>query len=477
MSRDWFQVDKEGLAQIQGRRDKSFALLELIANTWDELGVTTVDVTLYSVEGARGLAILRVEDDAPDGFANLTDAYTLFAASKKKGEAEVRGRFNLGEKLVLSLCTDAEIISTRGSVLFDENGRHAGRRKRERGSSFEATIRLTRAEVAKCEIAVHTLIPPPTITTTYNGVALEPRNFIHSFAAKLPTEIADDEDYLRPTERTTNVYVYEPLDGETPSIYELGIPVVDTGDRWHIDIAQKVPLNTERDNVRPAYLRRVRTLVLNEMNSRLEEEDARQTWVRDALSDKDVTDEAVERTLTLLYGDKRVAYDPSDRDSNLIAVSKGYQVISGGAFNKAQWENVRRAGAAQAAGQVTPSPKVIMSLDGKPPIPRDEWTPQMIKLAEYARELSQALLGFPPHVQFWDIPKADWCASWGKRGRLGFNIGTLGQAWIARLDQQEVDALLLHEFAHEAIPAHLAAGFGDEVARLGAKLRNVRVRL
>ena len=38
---------------------------------------------------------------------------------------------------------------------------------------------------------------------------------------------------------------------------EMGIPVVpvDENLRWHVDIGQKVPLNIERDNLTPSYLR------------------------------------------------------------------------------------------------------------------------------------------------------------------------------------------------------------------------------
>ena len=59
-----------------------------------------------------------------------------------------------------------------------------------------------------------------------------------------------------------------------PSLYEMGLPIVETGDKWHVSVGQKVPLNRDRNNVRPAFLRAVRTLVLNEMHERLTEEDA-----------------------------------------------------------------------------------------------------------------------------------------------------------------------------------------------------------
>jgi hypothetical protein len=59
-----------------------------------------------------------------------------------------------------------------------------------------------------------------------------------------------------------------------PSLYEMGLPIVETGDQWHVSVAQKVPLNRDRNNVKPAYLRAIRTLVLNAMHDRLTEDDA-----------------------------------------------------------------------------------------------------------------------------------------------------------------------------------------------------------
>ena len=32
--KDWFTVDKEGLAKVLGRRDKAFAVMELVQNAW-----------------------------------------------------------------------------------------------------------------------------------------------------------------------------------------------------------------------------------------------------------------------------------------------------------------------------------------------------------------------------------------------------------------------------------------------------------
>src|ERR1039458_2432774 len=103
----WFEVDKAGLAKLMAGRFKAFVLYELLQNAWDQ-NVTRVDVTVTAAQGVRA-ALITVTDDDPDGFADLRDAYTLFAESRKKGNAAQRGRFNLGEKLVLALAKSAWI--------------------------------------------------------------------------------------------------------------------------------------------------------------------------------------------------------------------------------------------------------------------------------------------------------------------------------------------------------------------------------
>ena len=136
----WFHVDKAGLAQLLERRGKQFAVFELVQNASDQ-NVTRVEITLTKQTGGRD-ALLRVEDDDPEGFSNLTHSFTLFADSDKKSNVRQRGRFNLGEKLVIAMCAKAEITTTTGGVMFDQRGRHTRRRKRDRGSVFEGQLKL-----------------------------------------------------------------------------------------------------------------------------------------------------------------------------------------------------------------------------------------------------------------------------------------------------------------------------------------------
>src|ERR1044071_733270 len=107
----FFDVDTDGLAKILTRRGGVFfAILELIQNAWDQ-NVKRVLVELEPIPNRRA-CWLRVEDDDAKGFSDLTHAFTLCAESDKKSNPMKRGRFNLGEKLVIAVCEECQISST-----------------------------------------------------------------------------------------------------------------------------------------------------------------------------------------------------------------------------------------------------------------------------------------------------------------------------------------------------------------------------
>lgn len=466
---DWFTVDKSGLAKLLEKKGKSFAIFELIQNAWDT-NATKVSIKLEPVP-SRPYATILVEDNDPEGFKNLSHAFTLFAESDKKSDPSKRGRFNLGEKLVLALCEKAEIITTKGSVYFTSEGRTEGRKKLNAGSLFYGMMRMTREEYAEVEAAVRTLLPPDNIQTVFNGQPLPPKKALKTFEVTLPTEISDAEGYLKKTARKTLVSVYEAEAGETAMIYEMGIPIVQTGDKWHISVHQKVPLNVDRDNVTPAYLREVRTLVLNAMFENVLGQDATAPWVREAVANESVDPKAVEAVITQRFGAKRVIYDPTDPEGTKIAVSQGYTVIPGGALSAGEWKSVKASGAALPAGQVTPSPKPF-SEEGKElkTIPKSEWTYGMKNIVEFAEVLGERVLRKPIEVTLGNDPHWPFAATYGKQ-HLIFNVGRLGCQWFDRsCSDPEVLALLAHEFAHEYGVDHLSKDFHDGICRVAAAM-------
>lgn len=482
-----FEVDKQGLAKLLERKGKQFAVAELIQNSWDE-NVTTVTVTLAEEEPAEAggsIYRLEVEDDSPEGFADIAHAYTLFADSKKKNDPEKRGRFNLGEKLVIAMCDTAVIETTKGLVRFTPEGREMeDDRATAQGSIFRGFVRLSDEEAKAVERLVHQLIPPKGVTTTFNGTELAHREPLRTIEVSLRTERADEEGFLRPTTRKTTVAIYEPLEGEGGQLYELGIPVVEVGDTFHVDIGQKVPLNTDRDNVPPGFLRDVRAAVLNATHELLTQETASERWVDNAMEDEEVTHDAVESVVTARYGEKVVGQDPSDREAEKIAVSQGYTVIPAGAFSKGAWASVKAAEAVKPAGQVTPSPNPHEGEDKLTLMKPEHWPTSVRIVATYAKELAREVLNAEIEVRVAQ-PKSAWpfLATYGPRsrgteGQLTLNYTALGfqffeQAVDGAVVSDRAHRLLIHEFAHHTASEHLTEAFYDACCDVGAKVARV----
>ncbi len=469
----WFEVDKVGLSKLLERRGKEFILYELLQNAWDERS-TEVRVILRKLP-KRGYASIAVQDDSPEGFFDLSHAFTLFAESNKKSDVSKRGRFNLGEKLVLALCEEASIKTTTGTVIFDASGRRQTKEKTDKGTLFGGTLKMSASEVEACNEAITRVIPPPGIATYFNGKLLSgPIQIGESISASLATEASDDEGRLRSVTRITKVEIYEPKDGDVGTLYEMGIPVVETGDRWHVNVMQKIPLTLDRDNVHPAYLSKVRYLVAEHMVNYLTTADANSPWVKDAATKhgSSMSVGLVEQIAQQRFGNKRVAYDPSDPEANSLAVSKGYTVVHGGAMSGPEWEAMRRTGAILPAGQVTPSPKPFIDEDGKPVelklLPKDKWTLAIQSFVEYAIRLGEELMGKKVTVVVANDPKWHFQGCYGGR-QLTVNVGSVGYAWFEG-PVSKINEFLIHEFGHEYSGDHLSHGYHDALCRLGGQL-------
>lgn len=466
----WFDVDKAGLRQLLGRRGKAAVVLELLQNAWDQ-NVTAVTVTLEKAKGSRSVEI-RVQDDDPEGFRDLAHAFTLFAPSEKKGQPEKRGRFNLGEKLVLALCDRAEIRTTKGTLTFDRTGRRQSRARTHRGTIFTALMAMTAAELEETIATLRTAINPAGVVTRINGEALVRPTPIARLEARLPTEISDAEGYLRPTVRKTWIEVFAPPEGEKATLFELGVPVVATGDKWHVNIGQKVPLSLERDNVKPSYLRRLRTALVNELAEHMGGEDWVSGWAREALEDERITDQAAAAVIKGRFGEKALAYDASDPEANKRAVAQGYQVVHGAQLSKAEWAAARRAGLLKPAGQVTPSPKVFSEDPQAKPlktIDRSDWSECETRRIEQIESMSRRLIGEEVHVRLASDPHWPFSACYG-HAVMTLNRGRLGKKWFEGPLNEGMLALVLHELAHHYEGDHLSSKYHDAICAMGARL-------
>lgn len=471
-----FEVSAEGLAQILERKDKSFIITELVQNSWDEDG-TRVDLELRPDPDVPDLVHLAVEDDDPEGFTNIAHAYTLFAASEKKGDATKRGRFNLGEKLVIAACLAdpagrAEISTTTGRIVFTQEGRFEYPAERTSGSRFSGTLKMTPEDLAVVVRVVSTLIPPRDKITTFNGQVLETREPVKSFESPVWTEIAGEGGKMRRTIRKTTVELYRPLAGEEATVYEMGVPVVEADCAWHVNVGQKVPLSIERDNVTPAWLRDLRRIVLNHAHDLLTHDDGDASWILDGLSDEDIAPEALETAIRLRFG-RAVAYDPSDPEANRLANSEGYSTITSSALPREVWRNVKAAGVLLPAGKVTPSVKPYepgQERDRKER-PVEEWTSGMQNVAGFARALADGMLGVVLDVAVVDDPQVmNFEVNYRRdedsaAGLLELNLRRLGHKWFEGDPAKRLDQLL-YGFAHHLETDRLSARFHQSVASL-----------
>lgn len=478
-----FEVDKEGLAKIVARRGVEFAVLELIQNALDE-DTSEILISLDRLPGSP-YARLTVQDNNPNGFADLSHAYTLFAESAKKSDATKRGRFNLGEKLVIAICRKASIKTTTGSILFEGDKRTHSKVKTSAGSVFTGELRMTADDRQRTKEAVESIIVPHGVNVFFNGDMVETWSPRHEIKVSLPTEIADDEGYLRPTTRATTIKLYDRCGLETATLYEMGIPVVELeGDAFHIEICQKVPLNTDRDNVTPAYLRKVRSAVLNHIASTLDADSASQPWVTETMGSPEVDSEAVAGVIKARYGAKVVMADPSDYEGTQIAASRGYAVIQPGSFGKDAHRAIKAAGVALPAGKVTPSPKPfseggrqLKMLDPK------KYQAAHTERIAFMKRIAYKLLGHTIEINI--ANDIGWpfggCYSAGVHARLGggemtINQGRMGRKWfdLEHYDTRVLD-IFIHELAHDYAGSHLDEKFHKSCTSLGAEMARLAI--
>jgi hypothetical protein len=474
---DWFAAHKDGLRQIAERlvERRGFGIIcgELYQNVRDT-NATECNITLEMVPG-RPQARLSCEDNDPTGFVDLSHAWTMYAPSAKKADPTKAGRFNVGEKHVLSFCRQANVHTTSGMVAFDDEGRHVfPRRKRNCGTLFDAIIDCTRERYDEFDKYVRQIIVRPGLTLQFNGevVGLK-RKPIRTFEIALRTEIGDN---LRQSVRKTEVEVYEVLKGETPTLYELGIPVVETGDKFHVNVLQKVPLNQDRDNVTPTYLKSVRVAVLNAMFDYITPEDTTATWVNEAADDPNCKKDAVEVFMKQKYGDKRVALDPTNPDANAAALTSGYTLIPSRGLTPGQRYNAYVHELLNTSSEEFPREgKGAYSSEGEPVpvVPESEYSEGMQAIVKYTHWIAKHVLHksiFVRIVECTSFVGKPWGACYGN-SQFDYNLSRLGKKWFAHGVTKAVDKLLIHELAHEYASCHALDAFHEGCCDIGAEMK------
>ena len=382
-----------------------------------------------------------------------------------------RGRFSAGDKYVLALMRQATVTSTTGQIIFQQNGqRKTADKCTEVGSEFKGVLTMSDEDYNDIMLKIFSIIPPANIATFVNGKQVAVRKPVHTFQVTLPTEVADDAGILRSRKREATVNLYAVQAGEKPTLYEMGIPVVeiDNNIRWHVDIGQKVPLNIERDNVTPSYMRDVFAAVLAEKVNELSEEEASAAWVTTAMESPKASKETLQGVVDKRFGAGAVRRDYTDKGSNREAQSQDRKVVERAAFPKAVWENMNNKDILPKAGKVCPTD--FTELIPIETFPAEQWTSEMKAYADLLTKMAPLLINHTVTVEYIKDDRAEFrgCTRW----RKGAFLMEINLQYHNVADWQGNLYLMLHEFAHHKVQSndHLWKVFYYTVNVLGAKL-------
>jgi len=478
-SNSWIEIDKVGLQRTLERKGKAWMVFELVQNAFDT-DATRVDVTLTK-PNKNGKSTLTCTDNAPDGYRDLSEAHTLFGTSQKKADPTLRGRFNAGEKFVIVMCDSAKVTSTTGQVAFLANGKRkeTDEIKTESGTVFEGVLEMSEEEWLEVGRQVQLLFPP--ILTTYNGVEVPQRQPLKVFEEMLPTEVANDRGVLTPRKRRAEVRIYQPLEGQTPMIYERGIPVVEIENKYHVSVEQKIPLNTERDNVTPGYLKAINTVVLNAMHDDIKGDEASAAWVMMAVGNTDkIKPEAAAAVFKQAFGEKPALKDKNDPGSIKEATSRGWNVIPPSALTPEVRATIKKLDLIKRTSDICPTETPTKEPDST--LTPDQYDTDQTKYVRLIKTVSPLLIGHDVDVKivndedslFRGCFLVDVAAN--TKGRNNFKQGSyLFEINLAFHDTSNWDSnyrLLVHELAHHQVQSndHLCSEFYETVTAIGAKI-------
>lgn len=430
----WFEVSKEGLRELQAGKPKHFIARELIQNAWDE----QIKVCSFNAQWDRGQAMIEVTDDNPTGFRDLSDAFTLFKTTSKRSDPNKRGRFNIGEKQVLSLCERAIVSTTKGTVIFDKKGRRMSRATQDKGSKITVSVRMSKTDFDEMLAVVRKYLVPQKICFLVNGETVSYQKPYKVLTTTLMTENEVNGVFSR-TQRKTNVHVHQA--NSKSMLYEMGLPISEIDCQFDVDVQQKVPLSIDRDTVPTSYLKALFAEVLNATYRDVESENSSEVWVRQAMGDKRITSEAVKEIVNKRYGEKVVVANPFDPISIDDALSNGFNVVHGQEMSKEEWENIRKAEAIPSS----------TDLFGKGIGTSTSYVPTetMEKVAVLAKKIAKRLLGIDIDVEFYTSPDIIQNASFGNN-RLSFNVTKLGKRFFEVPVSEKTLDLICHELGHYA---------------------------
>ena len=448
---EWFKVDRDGLRELHGEFPPERLVLELIQNAWDEDSkLCEVTITSTGWHG-RTATIVTVTDDSPEGFRNLADAYTLFRTTIKRSDPTKRGRFNLGEKIVLARAIEAEITSTKGGVLFDKTGRHSIRVKRASGTRVAVVYaRWTNGDLDNALDFLKRLIPPAAVKFTVNGELISTPTPAIIHPTTLATELLKtNEEGLTTMTRTSRATKLElfPVSDRKAMLFEMGIPVCEIEGTHDVNVLQKVPLTQDRTAVSPAYLQDIYAETVKALGETIDVARFGTEIVQLALADDRIDAQTARTVFTKTYGADSVLQS-KDPDADQEAARSGMTIVSPYTFGADVNSKLRDGGVPTTLG--------LFGRDG-PSTPAniispDKYTPEQAKFVGYVQMLADALY----ESRHFAIQLGRWASScrWAAFNSGGSNVVFHTGRVNVNNPVSRGTSIIIHELAHCAGNGH-----------------------
>ena len=467
---DRFAISAEGMGELN--KDRFGRLVyELIQNVFDEDSATSCAVSVYHyVEtGAR----IVVKDDG-QGFAEPRDAWQVNGPNPKRGMPEKRGMFNMGSQQAISAATEAKVTTVGYTIDFPASGGRVVRRNRRKsGTEVVLVMPWTFLETEEMRQKLRLVRPPRHCRLLLNGREVSHAEPIRVHEATLETVIQEGPGQpMRRTRRKTKIEVSRPAATDGKGwIFDQGMPVQVIDSRFDVNVMQKIPQNPNRDTVSESYLQDIYAELLNAVHPDMERDEFSETWVRTAVEDDRISDDAARATVKNRLGDKAVLWS-SSRNANLEAIDKGYHIVHPRTMSREERQHLQERGGLESASARFGS---NLGGDGNPHFKVVDVSNDADKLAfeQWVKELGR-IIGMLVNVQFIHNTRsfhlAD-CTLSSAHPTMRFNLARLDDEFFTARDREQL-ALVIHELGHAVSLGDMAHGYswGDACADVGAMI-------
>ena len=468
-----FEVDTEGFKNQMSEMKPFRLVYDMIANCFDESSVSNIICKI--TQNSASTYKVWINDDG-EGFLNYKDIFTMYRHSYKRSLPDKRGRFNLGEKQFFAVAIDGTVKTKNWFVKFYENKREIHQVEPIIGTDVIANFSWTKEQVKDILFSLEKLIVPKDKKLVLNGKQIESRNPVKQFNTELYTHLEESgSNKMRSVKRECEVHLYNLLEGETAWLYELGVPVqkLKQNIQWHVDVRQKVPLPTRRDQVSEAYLIDLYASVLNNAYDLVDKEESGSKWINIGM--RKANEETARDIFTKQYGTDQV-FIPSETDyhANERVNETGGQFIIPRTLDKYDKQHLEEIGVLRYAGKVFRSSPSEYCENVEP-------TEAMGKYSKVVKLIAKDLIKKEINVFF--VKSDSTHPAWFGINSITYNLPYLtgGKKFFEEFSVEGI-GLLIHELSHSESPneqeypmPHSSAIFLSEMERIGGEIGKVGI--